>query len=184
MFLSQKVLCKYWGEKPNFFQLLPQQKIFLYPGIKKSMTQVFFFKCSASQYCLPKVDHKKQTPIRVVSYISISIYLLYPHSYKEIDLVHIGAKQLLFSQDIDFILPLLQNVKSKKNLLKDRFKFCPTVSGCDFTANFRCRSFADYLNLPLLEVSFGVKSALNLRLRLKAVATHLRKKTQNGYFFR
>ena len=148
------------------------------------MTQVFFFKCSASQYCLPKVDHKKQTPIRVVSYISISIYLLYPHSYKEIDLVHIGAKQLLFSQDIDFILPLLQNVKSKKNLLKDRFKFCPTVSGCDFTANFRCRSFADYLNLPLLEVSFGVKSALNLRLRLKAVATHLRKKTQNGYFFR
>ena len=99
MFLSLKVLCKYWGKKPNFFQLLPQQKIFLYPGIKKSMTQGFF----QMQYCLPKVDHKKQTPIRVVSYISISIYLLYPHSYKEIDLVHIGAKQLLFSQDIDFI---------------------------------------------------------------------------------
>ena len=148
------------------------------------MTQVFFFKCSASQYCLPKVDHKKQTPIRVVSYISISIYLLYPHSYKEIDLVHIGAKQLLFSPRHWFYFTNTLERETKKNLLKDRFKFCPTVSGCDFTANFRCRSFADYLNLPLLEVSFGVKSALNLRLRLKAVATHLRKKTRNGYFFR
>ena len=169
------------GEKPNFFQLLPQQKIFLYPGIKKSMTQVFFFKCSASQYCLPKVDHKKQTPIRVVSYISI--HLLYPHSYKEIDLVHIGAKQWLFSPRHWFHFTITKNVKQKKNLLKDRFKFCPTVSGCDFTANFRCRSFADYLNLPLLEVSFGVKSALNLRLRLKVVATHLRKKNPEWIFF-
>ena len=111
------------GEKPNFFQLLPQQKIFLYPGIKKSMTQVFFFKCSASQYCLPKVDHKKQTPIRVVSYISI--YLLYPHSYKEIDLVHIGAKQLLFSQDIDFILLLLRTWNQKKIFWKIDLNFAP-----------------------------------------------------------
>ena len=74
------------------------------------MTQVFF---QMQQVSMPKVDHKKQTPIRVVSYISI--YLLYPHSYKEIDLVHIGVKQLLFSQDIDFILPFLEREIKKKS---------------------------------------------------------------------
>ena len=35
---------------------------------------------------------------------------------------------------------------------KINFDLAPTVAGCDFTANFKCRSFADYLNLPLLEV--------------------------------
>ena len=145
------------------------------------MTQVFFFKCSASQYCLPKVDHKKQTPIRVVSYIYLSIIPLFLQRNRFS--THWGKTITIFPRHW-FHFTISRTWNKKKNLLKDRFKFCPTVSGCDFTANFRCRSFADYLNLPLLEVSFGVKSALNLRLRLKVVATHLRKKTRNGYFFR
>ena len=169
------------GGKTQFLSTATSTKNIFISWHKKINDSGFFFKCSASQYCLPKVDHKKQTPIRVVSYISI--YLLYSHSYKEIDLVHIGAKQWLFSPRHWFHFTITKNVKPKKNLLKDRFKFCPTVSGCDFTANFRCRSFADYLNLPLLEVSFGVKSALNLRLRLKVVATHLRKKNPEWIFF-
>ena len=46
-FYPTKYYVNIGGKKPNFFQLLPQQKIFLYPGIKKINDSGVFFSNAA-----------------------------------------------------------------------------------------------------------------------------------------